>query len=126
MGQLVSESAVIGKQEQTVGVHIKSTDGVETDGFAVIVLNVAAKVGDVAPALFVACGADDSARLIEHYADLVVCRRLYCLAAIDYLVGIGVDLLAKLGNVTVDVYSAQLYFFLSRAAGHYAAIGEIF
>ena len=126
MSQFVCQSTVICQEKQSVGVHVETPDGVEPQVISVRVLDIAAEVGDVIPAFFIARSADDAARLVEHDADFLVGLGFYR-SSVEYdLVTLGVNLLAKLCYMPVDSDVSFFYFLFGGAARHDTAVGKEF
>ena len=111
MHHVVCKVPVVCHEQQPLGIHIESPDGVNAAWY------VSDKLGHITAAFFVAHGRDIAARLIQHYVNLIsgLGQRL---AVHKYGVRHGVGLLAYRGCVSVYFDTPIGDKRLGGAAGH--------
>ena len=117
--QPVGKFAVVGKQQQPLGVHIQPSDGIDPQSA------VRHKLGGIGPALFIRKSGHIAPGLIEHDVHIFTLGwerfPIHQNFIADY-----VGTVAQIGNSTVYRHSAGENHFLSLPPGGYTPGGQYF
>ena len=109
----VGKLAVVGEEQKTVGIHIKSSYGIYS------LSNVCDKLGDALSASVVGHGGDITAGLVEHNVGeffILAFSGHYSLALVLNYVFFRVYLLTQSGDLAVDLNSTRLDLCLCGAS----------
>lgn len=119
--QRVGQFSVVGQEQQSLGIAVEPTDGIDA------LRQVRDQLGDGAAALFIVHGGHEAARLAEHAVDLF---RLLPRPDTDAVelddVLFPVRLLAEADGIAVDAHAAVRDQLLSLAAGDAGAARQNF